>query len=375
MLRAVEIIRKVAPGADPAYLAAFEAGDDLLAARGINTPLRLAHLLAQFAHETGGFSIKRESMSYTAKRILEVFGVGVHSAGITAPEAKKLARNPEALAERVYGLGNPIMANNLGNTQPGDGFLCRGNSLNQGTGRGFHERATKATGIDFIGNPDLATSPAHALAFAMCEWDKVFVSLSDRNDIRGITKRLNGAYNGYAERVKWFNKIFALLSEDERPAWRTAKLSAATRRLQEQLVSLGYTIKVDGRYGVETTQAVTAFQRLNGLNVDGIAGSLTLDAIKSRLAGKAANPAPSIVPDAPTASQALAPGGSAAALGALGQEFIDKSKLLEPYTELSSWLEYGCAGLLAIGVAILLVGVVRTYVVPAIHKPSAPVAA
>ena len=41
---------------------------------------------------------------------------------MTPPEATALADHPEAIAERVYGLGNPHKAQELGNTQPGDGF-------------------------------------------------------------------------------------------------------------------------------------------------------------------------------------------------------------------------------------------------------------
>ena len=379
MIRAIDVVRQVAPKARPEYLAAFEAGDDALKAAGVTTPLRLAHLLAQLAHETssrtGPFTIQRESGAYSAARIVEVFGVGVHSAGITTQEAKKLAGDGPALFERVYGLGNPKMAADLGNTQAGDGWLYRGNGLNQGTGRAYHVRASQAVGVDFVASPGLATSAAYALQFALVEWDKTFLTLSDRNDIRAITKRLNGGYNGYKERVDWFNRIFALLAEDERPAWRTAKPSASTRKLQQQLVTLGYKLTVDGKYGPATTEAVIAFQRANGLTVDGIAGRMTLEAIKARTEGLAANPTPATVKDPPKAAEALAPGGSAAAIGAVGQEFVDKSRLLEPYAELSTWLQYGCAALLTLGVALLLVGAVRTYVIPAFHKPKPPVAA
>ena len=88
--------------------------------------LRLTHFMAQIGHECGLFKIRRESMTYTTvERILEIFGVGHHSARVTPAEAQGLVRKPKKLAERVYGLGNPRKARKarkareLGNTEPG----------------------------------------------------------------------------------------------------------------------------------------------------------------------------------------------------------------------------------------------------------------
>ena len=47
-------------------------------------------------------------MNYTAPRIMQMFGVGRHSAKITVAGAGGLSGNPWGLAERVYGLGSPI---------------------------------------------------------------------------------------------------------------------------------------------------------------------------------------------------------------------------------------------------------------------------
>lgn len=96
---------------------------------------QLAYIIATVYHETGGKMVPvRENMNYSADRILAVFG-SKHSAKVTSAEAKKLARNPEALAERVYGLGNPKKARELGNTLPGDGWKYRGGGLDQRTGK------------------------------------------------------------------------------------------------------------------------------------------------------------------------------------------------------------------------------------------------
>ena len=110
MSRAIDIVREVAPRGKPAYVAAFEHGDGLLKQHEINTPNRLAHFLAQMMHECGGLRIDWEDMDYSASRLLEIFGVGKHSAAVTEEEALQLAHKPAAIAERVYGLGNPKKA-------------------------------------------------------------------------------------------------------------------------------------------------------------------------------------------------------------------------------------------------------------------------
>ena len=113
-MRAAEIVKRLCPRGRPQYLQAFEHGDDLLDQHGVNTPRRLAHFLAQVLHETGGLTVLREDMRYSAPRILQIFGVGRHSAAVTAAEAAQLAGRPEALAERVYGIGNRRKAAELG---------------------------------------------------------------------------------------------------------------------------------------------------------------------------------------------------------------------------------------------------------------------
>ena len=204
---------RVAPQARDNYLAAIRQGGALFEQHGITTPQRMAHFLAQAMQETGRFTVLRESMSYSVPRMLEIFGVGRHSAKITAAEAPGLAHNEQALAERVYGLGNPSKAAELGNTQPGDGFRYRGNGVLQTTGRGAHRRMGQACGIDFEGNPDLVTAPEHALKPALQEWsDGNLNRFADQNDIRTITLRINGGLNGFDERKAFFAQLLPLVS-------------------------------------------------------------------------------------------------------------------------------------------------------------------
>jgi putative chitinase len=212
LAKTLAAITQVAPTARETYRKAIREGGPLFEEHGITTPQRMAHFMAQALTETGGFTLLRESMSYSVPRMLEIFGVGNHSAKVTAAEAPSLKNNERALSERVYGLGNPHKANELGNTEPGDGFRYRGNGVLQTTGRGAHRRMGEKCGLDFEGNPDLVTLSEHALKPALQEWsDGNLNHFADINDIRTITKRINGGLNGFSERKAFFAKLLPLL--------------------------------------------------------------------------------------------------------------------------------------------------------------------
>jgi putative chitinase len=286
-VNATETVRRIAPHASDNYLKAIGQGA-LFEKHGVTTPLRIAHFLAQALHETGGFTVLRESMNYSAARLVEIFGVNHHSAAVTESEAARLVGDPVAIAERVYGLGNPRKARELGNTQPGDGFLYRGNGVLQTTGRGNHRRMGLACGVDLEGNPELATAPEHALKPALSEWtENNLNAFADKNDIRTITLRINGGVTGLAEREEWFNKAWLLLKSDSQPAeaWEVSDEDEDVKRLQEALNDLGADPKlvVDGRYGPATRRAVKEFQAAAGIVADGIAGPVTDAAIRLKL--------------------------------------------------------------------------------------------
>ncbi len=287
-ISAFDAVSRIAPHARENYREATRQGGPLFEQHGITTPLRMAHFLAQALHETGGFTILRENMNYSSTRLIEIFGVNHHSAAVTASEAVKLAGFPEAIADRVYGLGNPHKAHELGNTQPGDGFRYRGNGVLQTTGRGNHRRMGAACGVDLEGNPDLAVAPEHALKPALNEWTaNALNTFADKNDIRTITLRINGGLTGFKEREAWFNTVWPLLKSDNQPAeaWESSAEDDNVKWLQKALNDLGANPKlvVDGHYGPTTRRAVQEFQAAARLGVDGIAGPVTEAAIKLRL--------------------------------------------------------------------------------------------
>jgi putative chitinase len=308
MITVAEIVAQLVRNAQPNYRQAFEGGDRILALYGIDRPLRVAHFLAQVLHETGGLAVLEENMSYRAERIVEVFGPGRHSAGVGLDEARSLARNPAALAERVYGLGNPRKARELGNTEPGDGFRYRGRGVLQTTGRGSYKRLGQRAGVGFEATPELVISAQHALSPALLEWAEGSLNAAaDRNDIAAITRRINGGFNGFADREAWFDKVWRLVKDgvavdgaeslgmsaraaeavppEAREAWRVARSDPQIRELQEALRTFGIApdLAMDGRSGPKTRAALVEFQRLAQIPADGIYGPVTRAALRLRL--------------------------------------------------------------------------------------------
>jgi putative chitinase len=62
------------------------------------TPERAAHLLGQASHESGGFKLTKENLNYSADVMCRVWP----SRFKTVEDAAPYARNPKALAEKVY---------------------------------------------------------------------------------------------------------------------------------------------------------------------------------------------------------------------------------------------------------------------------------
>jgi putative chitinase len=96
-------LRSLFPDALGDYLNAIEQGARLFDQYGVNTPLRVAHFLAQGAAETGGFTLTEESGNYSAQRLLEVF-----PRYFTPSQAAAYAHKPQMILARAY-------ANRLGN--------------------------------------------------------------------------------------------------------------------------------------------------------------------------------------------------------------------------------------------------------------------
>jgi len=128
---------------------------------GLNTPLELAHFLAQAAHESAGFKTLQEYAS----------GAGY--------EGRR----------------------DLGNVYPGDGKRYKGRGIFQLTGRANYTTMSKKLGVDLVNNPGLAATPEISVQTALEYWKSRNLSKWAKEDnVEMVTKLINGGYNGLKDR-------------------------------------------------------------------------------------------------------------------------------------------------------------------------------
>ena len=166
--------------------------------------LRLAHFFAQVLHESGCLRFDMENLNYSSEALVKVFGKYFR----TKEEADACARQPEKIANRVY-------ANRMGNRgeTSGDGWKYRGRGLIQLTGRSNYKAFAEWVGDErVVDEPDLVASE-YAVHSAVFFWVKNDLNkLADKDDVVGLTRRINGGENGLAHRRELLNKANGLLS-------------------------------------------------------------------------------------------------------------------------------------------------------------------
>lgn len=104
----------------------------------------------------------------------------------------------------------------LGNTHPGDGVRFKGRGLIQLTGRSNYAKYGKELGVDLAANPDLAAQFPYAVLSAALYWhDHGLNALADKQDIVGVTHRVNGGENGLSTRRQYTSRAgMALATAD-----------------------------------------------------------------------------------------------------------------------------------------------------------------
>ena len=141
----------------------------------VNTYLRVCHFLAQAAHEAASF------------RTLQEYASGA------AYEGRK----------------------DLGNTHRGDGVRYKGRGIFQLTGRANYKRIGDLIGMDLENNPELAESPEVSVLTALEYWKSRGLNVfADRDDVRTITYRINGGYNGLDDRISYLKKCKQIIPKD-----------------------------------------------------------------------------------------------------------------------------------------------------------------
>ncbi|MBW4022540.1 MAG: peptidoglycan-binding protein [Proteobacteria bacterium] len=211
----------------------------------IDTPLRIAHFLAQTAHESDGFCTTEE---YADGR---------------------------AYDGRL----------DLGNVEPGDGPRYKGRGLIQLTGRANYAATGTELGLDLGGNPLSVNDPISYLLVACAFWTSQRINPHcDADDLYAVTRLVNGGLTGldsrraYLARAKGVVAPLAAAARGAAPLgnqpllWR-GTTGEAVLRLQRELAAQGYPIARDGSFGPGTETALRHFQMTRHLSPDGIAGA------------------------------------------------------------------------------------------------------
>ena len=172
----------------------------------INTPLRLAHFLAQCAHESGNFKAVSENLNYGAAGLRSIFGKYFKDDA----SAKASERKPEKIANKVYAsrMGN-------GDEASGDGFKFRGRGYIQLTGKDNYSAFDKVVDDNILSNPDLIATKYPLLSAAWFWNSRSLNALADKGatvaDVTAITKKVNGGTHGLDDRISKFKTFNATL--------------------------------------------------------------------------------------------------------------------------------------------------------------------
>jgi putative chitinase len=140
---------------------------------GITTALQASHFLAQLGHESMSFLYSEEVASGSAY------------------EGRS----------------------DLGNTQAGDGRRFKGRGLIQLTGRANYAAYSRFAGIDYVAQPELLSIDAVVAVDVACWFwkDRGVNRLAEQDDVKAVTRRINGGFNGLDDRMQNLRRAKAVL--------------------------------------------------------------------------------------------------------------------------------------------------------------------
>lgn len=171
----------------------------------IDSVNKLAHFLAQCAHESGNFKFTQENLNYSAEGLLKVF-----PKYFSKDTAAIAARKPEVIANIVY-------SNRMGNGDraSGEGWKFRGRGYIQLTGKVNYKAFGDYIGFDLIKEPDLVATKYPLTSAAWFFETKNLWAMADKgideDTIKMLTRRINGGFNGLADRISKTKTIHSFL--------------------------------------------------------------------------------------------------------------------------------------------------------------------
>jgi len=171
----------------------------LLPDYGIDTPQRVAAFVAQCAHESGNFVFLKENLNYRAASLRKIFPK-YFADDATANHYASLPNKQEAIANRIY-------ANRMGNGDEasGDGYRYCGRGLIQLTGRNNYESFADSIETPVEEAAAYLETFEGAVQSACWFWETNNLNqFADSDDIRTMTKRINGGFIGLEDRIRHY---------------------------------------------------------------------------------------------------------------------------------------------------------------------------
>lgn len=173
----------------------------------INTPLRLAHFLAQTHHESGGFKVVVENLNYSSKGLQTVFKKYFPN----EQKALLYERKPEKIANLVYSsrMGN-------GPETSGEGYKYRGRGYIQLTGKDNYAAFDKLVSENILQNPDLVATKYPLLSAAWFFSNSCLAKCDAGSTdavVTSVSKCVNGGTIGLEERKKYFKEYYQILCQ------------------------------------------------------------------------------------------------------------------------------------------------------------------
>jgi putative chitinase len=181
--------------------------DEMIEKFNITSPLRLAHFLAQCAHESGNFTLVTENLNYSKERLVQVFPKYFPNLAVATPYDRK----PQMIANRVYAsrMGN-------GDEASGEGFKFRGRGYIQLTGKDNYKKFGQFIGEDLVTNPDFVATKYPLMSAAFFFNSNNLWAICDKGNtaevVTAVTKRVNGGTHGLADRQAKFTTYNQLLA-------------------------------------------------------------------------------------------------------------------------------------------------------------------